>query len=76
MLRLGRRSWRLDEPPEQLSVKVFPERAADQVQGYGVYARITVTQAKTDDAQHVPEYVVILLGTGIVVKPEHEDVVG
>lgn len=55
---------------------MFPERTTDQVQGNGVNARVTIAQAKAHDAQHVPEYVVLLLGLGVVVEPDHEDVVG
>lgn len=55
----------LDEPPEQLPVEVFAERTAYQVEGDGVDARVAVAQAKAGDTQHVPEYVVLVLGPGV-----------
>lgn len=58
-------SRRFDEPPEQLPVEVFAERAADQVEGDGVDARVAVAQAEAGDTQHVPEYVVLVLGPGV-----------
>lgn len=63
-------------PPEQVSVEVFAERAADQVQGDRVDARVDERQAEPDDAEHVPERVVLVRGLGIVVEPQHEHVVG
>lgn len=76
VLGLGRRALRLHEPPEQLSVEVLAERAADQVERDRVDARVAVAQAEADDAQHVPERVVLLLGPRVVVEPQHEHVVG
>lgn len=55
----------LDEPPEQLPVEVFAERTADQVEGDGVDTRVAVAQAEAGDTQHVPEYVVLVLGPGV-----------
>jgi len=52
----------LDEPPEQLPVEVFAECTADQVESDGVDARVTVAQAEAGDTQHVPEYVILILG--------------
>lgn len=72
----GRAARRLDKPPEQLPVKVFAKRAADQIQSDRVDARVAVAQAKADDAQHVPEYVVLLRRPRVVVEPQHENVVG
>jgi len=58
-------AWWFDEPPEQLSVEVFAERTADQIEGDGVDARIAVAQAEAGDTQHVPEYIVLVLGPGV-----------
>jgi len=66
----------LDDPPEQLPVEVLAERAADQVERDGIDARVAVAQAEAGDAQHVPEYVVIVLGLGVQVEPQHEHVIG
>lgn len=76
VLGLGRHALRLHEPPEQLPVEVLAERAANQVQRDRVDARVAVAQAEAHDAQHVPESVVLLLGPGVVVEPQHEHVVG
>lgn len=66
----------LDQPPEEQPVEVLAERAADQVQGDRVDARVAVAQAEADDAEHVPEDVVLLRGPRVVVEPQHEHVVG
>jgi len=66
----------LDDPPEQLPVEVFTEGTADQVERYGIDARVAVAQAEAGDAQHVPEYVIIVLGLGVQVKPQHKHVIG
>lgn len=63
-------------PPEQVSVEVFAKRAADQIQGDRVDARVDERQAEPDDAEHVPERVVLVRGLGIVVEPQHEHVMG
>lgn len=76
VLHLGRHARRFDEPPEQLSVEVLAERAADQVQRDRVDARVAVAQTEADDAQHVPEHVVVVLRVGIVVEPQREYVIG
>lgn len=52
------------------------ERAADQVQGDRIHTRVRETQTEPDDAQHVPESVVLVRGPRIVVKPQHEHVMG
>lgn len=65
----------LHEPREQMPVEVFPERAADQVQRDRVDARVAVAQAETDDAQHVPEDVVLVLGPRVVVEPQHKHMI-
>jgi len=70
VLGLGDLSTRcLDEPPEQLPVEVLAESAADQIEGDGVDARVAIAQAEAGDAQHVPEYVVFILGPGVQVEP-------
>jgi len=61
-------------PAEQVFVEVFAERAADQVQRDRVHARVDETQTEPDDAQNVPERVVLVRGLGVVVKPQHEHV--
>lgn len=55
---------------------MLTERAADQVQRDRVDARVAVAQAEADDAEHVPEDVVLLRGPRVVVEPQHEHVVG
>lgn len=50
VFQFGRHARRLDVPPEQLPVKVFAERAANQVERNGVDARVAVAQAEADDA--------------------------
>jgi len=71
-LGLGDRTalW-LDDPPEQLPVEVLAKRATDQVERDGIYARVAVAQAEAGDAQHVPKYVVLVLGLGVEVEPQH-----
>lgn len=77
VLGLGdRATLRLDDPPEQLPVEVLAERAADQVERDGIDARVAVAQAEADDAQHVPEQVVLVLGLGVQVEPQVEHVIG
>jgi len=58
----GRRTRRLDELLEQLPVEVFAERATDQIERDRVDARVAVAQIEADDAQLVPEYIVLLHG--------------
>lgn len=50
VFQLDRLARRLDQPPEQLSVKVFAERAADHVKRNGIDARVAVAQTEPDDA--------------------------
>lgn len=69
-------AWCLDQPPEQLPVEVLAERAADQVQSDGVDARVAVAQTESDDAQNVPECVVVVLRPWVQVEPQHERVIG
>lgn len=72
----GRGTRCLNEPPEQLPVKVLAERAAEQVQRDGVDARVAIQQAEPDDPEHVPVCVVFVPGCGIIVKPHQEYVIG
>jgi len=77
VLGLGdRAALRLDDPPEQLPVKVFAERATDQVERDGIDARVAVAQTEAGDTQHMPEYIVIVLRLRVQVKPQHKHVIG
>jgi hypothetical protein len=53
---------------------MFAEFGADEVERYGIDARIGVGQDEADDLQRVPEVVVIFLRIGIEVEPQKVDV--
>jgi hypothetical protein len=53
---------------------MFAEIRADEVKGYGIDARIDVSQNKSENPERVPEIVVIVLRVGVKVEPQKEDV--
>ena len=59
----------LAQTTEQVAVEVLPERFADEVQRDRVHARVYVTQAETDDAECMPEIVVVVVRVGVEVEP-------
>lgn len=66
----------LAEAAHQVAVEVLAERLADEVQGDGVDAGVDVAEAEADDAEGVPEVVVVIVGVRVEVEPQHEYVVG
>lgn len=60
---------------EQVTVEVFAEHAADEVQGHRVDARVDEAQAEADDAERVPVFVVRVARVRVEVEPHHEHVV-
>lgn len=59
---------------EQVALEVLAEGAADAVERDRVDARVGERQAETDDAEVVPETVVVVRRRRVVVEPQHEHV--
>lgn len=60
---------------EQVTVEVFAEHAANEVQGHRVDARVDEAQAEAHDAERVPIVVVHVARVRVEVEPHHEHVV-
>lgn len=49
---------------EQIPIEMLAERSADKVESHRVGAAVGERHAEADDAQHMPEHVVILFCSG------------
>lgn len=57
-------------------VKVLAESAGYPVESNRVDTGVDECETEADDPEVVPELVVVLLGVGIIVEPEHEHMMG
>lgn len=54
---------------------MFAESSTDPIQCNGIGARIQIAQAKADNSEIVPEFIVWFLGIRIEVEEQHKHVI-